>query len=55
MEMMGVIVYVVEIGICIFKDVVDAVFGVWMNDFEVFYVLGFVVGFYFYFIIVYEF
>lgn len=49
MEILGVIVYVVEKGERILKEVVDVVFKVWINNInDIFYVFGFVVGFYFY-------
>ena len=44
MEMMGATVHAVETGTRTLKDAVDAAFGAWMNDLEVFYVLGSAVG-----------
>ena len=44
MEMMGATVHAVETGTKTLKDAVDAAFGAWMADLDVFYVLGSAVG-----------
>ena len=44
MEMMGATVHSVETGTKTLKDAVDAAFGAWMADLDVFYVLGSAVG-----------
>lgn len=53
MKFFGVKVVVVEVGSCIFCDVVNEVFCFWVVNFEdIYYIIGFVIGFYFFFIIV---
>lgn len=56
MWLMGVEVWLVEVGIGIFKDVILEVICDWVINVEIiYYILGFVVGFYFYLMMVCDF